>query len=579
MARRLQKSAADYMAIAVTPALIMLLVGSLLFFLLEVGYRGQYAGRLNWVLFWFVIAAVLIARIEIEMGSQHAAIYLCAFGIAVSLVVFKFVDRPWIAFPLLGLGWWCAKKLTWDCTLIDDSVDASGEGLLAVTGLDAEDQSESNDDTDSSEQPAEEVVTEEPPSQTDDDKKPHAPGQWVIYFSLAALPLFGLGQLLIPASNAASRSYAFRLLCIYVAAGLALLVTTSFLGLRRYLRQRKLKMPAVITGSWAVSGALLAGGVLLVCLLMPRPHAEYTITDLVDSVSEEAGNATDQALRSDDAGKGDGRRVGKTAEKSKANKSMGGEKGEGGKNASDDSKSTPPKSGEGEKSGAGQKSGKGEGGEDSKTGEKSPSGSSNKGKTSSDRQSNAEESESSKLSEVGQWVAKLVKWVIYAAMAFAAIFLLIRHRRAVLEGLARFWADIKSLFAGLWGKKPRRKREDDSGESLPAAVATQPFEDFSNPFLTGRAARMPLDELVRYTYAALEAWAEEAGVPRSPDRTVKEFMAQLAEQSPRIEEEARRTGRIYERLAYSDLELPENTRDVMEAIWRRMSHREAVGSV
>jgi len=31
---------------------------------------------------------------------------------------------------LIGLIWWSAHKLTIDCTLIDESQDSSGEGLL-----------------------------------------------------------------------------------------------------------------------------------------------------------------------------------------------------------------------------------------------------------------------------------------------------------------------------------------------------------------------------------------------------------------------------------------------------------------
>ena len=37
---------------------------------------------------------------------------------------------------LLGLIWWATNKLTWDCTVIEDDQDASGEGLLQATKLD-----------------------------------------------------------------------------------------------------------------------------------------------------------------------------------------------------------------------------------------------------------------------------------------------------------------------------------------------------------------------------------------------------------------------------------------------------------
>ena len=46
MARRLQQTLADYLVIAISPALIMLLVGSLVFFLLRVFYQGSFPERL-----------------------------------------------------------------------------------------------------------------------------------------------------------------------------------------------------------------------------------------------------------------------------------------------------------------------------------------------------------------------------------------------------------------------------------------------------------------------------------------------------------------------------------------------------
>ena len=98
---------------------------------------------------------------------------------------------------------------------------------------------------------------------------------WIVYFSLAALPLFGLGQLAIPVAQESRRLYAFCLLAIYVASGLGLLLTTSFLGLRRYLRQRRLTMPMIMTGIWVTVGCVLIFGVMGLALLLPRPNAEF----------------------------------------------------------------------------------------------------------------------------------------------------------------------------------------------------------------------------------------------------------------------------------------------------------------
>ena len=63
MTRRLDKTLADYVGIAISPVLIMTLVGSLIYFLLVVVYDGQYSERLHFIFAMFVMGAVLIGRI------------------------------------------------------------------------------------------------------------------------------------------------------------------------------------------------------------------------------------------------------------------------------------------------------------------------------------------------------------------------------------------------------------------------------------------------------------------------------------------------------------------------------------
>jgi hypothetical protein len=136
--KRLDKTLADYLAIAVTPVLIMLLVGSLVFFLLEL-FSGSvtYEGRVRWILFWFVFGMVLISRIAIESGRAQSGLFTAGLAGATALAIFRFVpNAPWLPIGCLAVIWWCTDKLTWDCTLIDESEDASGEGLLQVAGVD-----------------------------------------------------------------------------------------------------------------------------------------------------------------------------------------------------------------------------------------------------------------------------------------------------------------------------------------------------------------------------------------------------------------------------------------------------------
>src|SRR5437764_2411910 len=120
-----QPTLADYVTIAGSPVLIMALVGSLIFFLLEVLYVGQYSGRMQWTLFFFVFGIVLIARISIEQGGGRALLYGVGMAFVVWLALQTFVEYPagspmkalsWaINLGLIAVAWWCAHRLTWDC--------------------------------------------------------------------------------------------------------------------------------------------------------------------------------------------------------------------------------------------------------------------------------------------------------------------------------------------------------------------------------------------------------------------------------------------------------------------------------
>jgi len=87
MSNRLDKTAADYIAIAVGPALIMLMVGSLVYFLVELYYEGDFADRLHWILSCFVFATVLIGRISIESGTARAMLFALPLAIVMGFAI------------------------------------------------------------------------------------------------------------------------------------------------------------------------------------------------------------------------------------------------------------------------------------------------------------------------------------------------------------------------------------------------------------------------------------------------------------------------------------------------------------
>ena len=122
MARRTPETLVDWLVVGIAPFLIMLLVGSLVFYLVEVFYQGEYPLRLLWVLGLFVMAIVCIARISMEEGAAYASLYAVPLAGAVGLAVATFVEvrgplsalGPSLNWLLMGIVWWSAHKLTWD---------------------------------------------------------------------------------------------------------------------------------------------------------------------------------------------------------------------------------------------------------------------------------------------------------------------------------------------------------------------------------------------------------------------------------------------------------------------------------
>lgn len=118
-ADRPNQTLADYVTIVFSPVLIMGLVGSLVFFLLEVFYRthGEWRDRLQWILFFFVFGAVLTARISM-MGeiASRASLYGSILALLTYIALQRFVEYPaevrslsfLVNLVLVAVVWWCA---------------------------------------------------------------------------------------------------------------------------------------------------------------------------------------------------------------------------------------------------------------------------------------------------------------------------------------------------------------------------------------------------------------------------------------------------------------------------------------
>src|SRR5215469_9880630 len=100
-----RKTLADQLVISISPLLIMLLLGSLSFFLIQVFFRGEAIGSVRWVMFWSVMAVVLVSRMGIEQGEAYAAIYGGALALATWFYLMRVHPAFILGMLLLGIVW------------------------------------------------------------------------------------------------------------------------------------------------------------------------------------------------------------------------------------------------------------------------------------------------------------------------------------------------------------------------------------------------------------------------------------------------------------------------------------------
>jgi hypothetical protein len=585
----------DYLVAAIEPALIMIMVTSLMFFLLDIAFDDAILDRLHWILFWFVFGIVLITRISMQIGTELAKGYGGMLGGAVALVATQIAGFQPFLLVVMGIVWWATHKLTFDCTLLEEDQDA-GVGLLQETGLVS---SHWNDDDDPgaatastmSAADAEAMDTTLLPERpwwkfwgrdSELARRPHAPGVWLIYFTIASLPVFGLGQRVGPAVTEDRRPWLFLYFLAFLASAMGLLLATSFLNLRRYLRRRKVKMPVAMTATWLSTGAIMIVGLTVAAALLPLPlsrlsaarestrdlshlrASKYAV--LKDSGVQGKGARSEGQAASKSKGKSQG--SGKSEGSGKTNdpnaaQQTNGQGREGGNGGKGQAKSGAPKgkpsasSGgqEGKKGGASDRAGDQAKGQQ-QSGEKAKGDQETKGKdgqskdqadgkdAAQDGDQKGSEPNDEKSSEENQDDADSssqgLKFPPFSLPAFdwlqtpimivgivIAIYGLIRYHRDLLQVLLAIVRSILAVFGFGWGNKPGEAKE--AAADVKPEPERRPFSSYVNPFDAGMDQQLTPDDLVIYSFEALEAWAYEQQIARAEHETPTEFVARIGD--------------------------------------------------
>ena len=608
------------------PALIIAMVASLIFFLIEIFYRGPHVFRLNVIMTLFTIATVLISRISIEAGKERAAVFAAGLALATLATTSVIVDfeyenlamlEPVVIIFLIATVMWVSNRLVWDCTLLGRKRDVSAMGLLeairqkivpGATGVDRKHSPRASKSGNKGFDVFEFMLGR--------NGKNTTPGLWVFYLAVAAFPIFGAGQWFV---NPNSTGFSiFFLFAVYLTSGLGLLMVTSLLGLKRYANKRGVSIPEPVAMNWLFVGTIFLVGLLLMISLLPRPDLSSTMNDYLVLLGSEK-RTSELALGEDndpqdqpdanqnakpklkpnnepgddrppeDAPVADGKRGDQTDPNSSEKKNGGGgeksnSKSDKGSRENQNSDESKQGQGEGGEKSDQRKQGKedkgdvaedaerknGDGDEaDQAQGKPKPNGEA--GEQPEARPNKVEKLEGPEVQPprlTSQPDAKSLRWILYSLVGLMLMAIGIMYRAELL----RIW---QQLFA-----TQKRKDDDESDNTTASGVVAArqiPFSSFTDPFVSGMAKKVRPEKLMEYSLDAMRAWANERGVDVSGHGTVDDLVAAIEASIGESQSEFKSFAVAFNRTIYGDLRPSSSDLKTVAQIWRFMKTNSGKG--
>ncbi len=138
------------------------------------------------------------------------------------------------------------------------------------------------------------------------------------------------------------------------------------------------------------------------------------------------------------------------------------------------------------------------------------------------------------------------------------------------QALEQLWSDLRNLWARLFGGHRETDQDEVAAQTVVESTPMRPFSSYKDPFLGGSAAQYTTEQLVRYSFEAMEAWARERACARGPDETPLEFARHVALEHPGLGMEAQTLADLYSRVAYGHERVAADRQRVLEKLWRHM---------
>ncbi len=524
--------------------------------------------RLRLATLAFAAGVVLVQRLSAQEGKSTASAYAWALGAVITMFAmhnayaYRLPVHPMIVFAfnqaIFMTLWWVGRKLTATCS-VDSDVQitaAADAGIFSTFGRGARrgEGPKKRKEFDPFADPEQTALAEAAEAaKLEKDKEQlwtkrlpaNHPGRMIFYFSLVAVPAFGLGVYLF-SPDSQGRFYLGALLFVYIWCAISLLFLSSLAQVRAYFVTRGVTLPEQIGIPWLGLGFALVSLAVIAAFLLPQPATTSGLYVRDSIVSVYHGWESSRGINDS---------VGGPESEMKAHRSS-----DAGKNGSS--------------------------GNDRMTHERVDQIMAERGKavegTGDEYAQSVHKAEGGRYenylrlrADANETLGKVMSVVVKVVLVIGGIAALI----VIYILLMSFIRSAREGMAGLvWrrGKKVRKRRKKKRRPGEPEFEPVR-FRKFADPFL-GSHALSDGDAIVRYLWEAMLAYCADGGAPCAPDQTPREFVESGAEPLDGFEAPARFIADIFTFSEYSSQPIPEAMFPELKRFWSDLArHAGALG--
>ncbi|MGI8907715.1 MAG: DUF4129 domain-containing protein [Candidatus Sumerlaeaceae bacterium] len=543
-----------YVALGLVPLCAWGLLSALLLHLIAVRSSFIQGGedRLRMAVLAFAGGVVLLQRLAATQGGEHAQAYKWALIAAMVLftlhhsVTYRLLVHPGLVFFANGciftVLYWVGTRITRACAV--DSDDKSAVAAeMGIFGKRARRLRVDEEQLPDARRPkrralfpgsASKVPSPAPSLSWQEKLAPQHPGRVLFYFSLFAIPAFGIGGLLLDPKLGGAALLGMNVF-LYLFCVLALLFLSSYGQLAAYFDHRNVVLPEIIGITWLSLGFVAVVLIVGISFLLPQPPSpagDFVRGRMVaryDGWKSSAG-VREPGLEDGTPGKGSG--------------------------------------GKGKAAGGGQKGA-------SKTGGTSGQQQTGGGDAA---QSQAEVQASREAGLDKAYIKPEKTGVESAQEGFQKIFDFLLKALGVITIIAgvivmlvvamAIWMGISGRAGTLRGLFPKRTRSRKEKTAVKELKKSQTFSNYPDPASVGISSA---DDLVHYLWEATLARCADAGEPCLPDQTPLEFLRTEPVSLHTIEAEAHTLARWLLHAEYSGEPIPESALPELLNYWRCLS--------